>query len=239
MQMNENVLDMAHRSFGYGRWSAPYWFLGPEQGMSKKGGDSLEARAEAWSYFGRRALDDCREFHLRIEELGHHGEGATPQLTWKRLIIAMLAYRQKGTDLASVLRYQKEELGCLSGETCVIELSGLAAHSLREKRDRATFLSERIGEIRRNMLQIGPDFVILYGKHRSCQKAWQALATDSVAITQPSGTPMLFRRCGRTVVAWTEHPANWGQTDEGWKDLGVQMRKLRGEAATSQSLACH
>jgi hypothetical protein len=29
-------LEMAQNCFGYGRWDAPYWFIGPEQG---KGND--------------------------------------------------------------------------------------------------------------------------------------------------------------------------------------------------------
>lgn len=31
--MHDRILEMAKRSFGYGRWEAPYWFIGPEQGM--------------------------------------------------------------------------------------------------------------------------------------------------------------------------------------------------------------
>jgi hypothetical protein len=41
---------MAEDFYGYGRWDAPFWFIGPEAGMAKTG-DSLERR-----YVPRRML---------------------------------------------------------------------------------------------------------------------------------------------------------------------------------------
>jgi hypothetical protein len=33
------LAKMAEDFFGYGRWEAPYWFIGPEAGMGKDGKD--------------------------------------------------------------------------------------------------------------------------------------------------------------------------------------------------------
>jgi hypothetical protein len=33
--MDDHQLQMARGCYGYGNWKARYWFLGPEQGMSK------------------------------------------------------------------------------------------------------------------------------------------------------------------------------------------------------------
>jgi hypothetical protein len=45
---NRSELDhMAEDFFGYGKWQAPFWFIGPEAGMAKSG-DSLELRYESW-----------------------------------------------------------------------------------------------------------------------------------------------------------------------------------------------
>jgi hypothetical protein len=33
MALDNHERNMAEDNFGYGRWDAPYWFIGPEQGM--------------------------------------------------------------------------------------------------------------------------------------------------------------------------------------------------------------
>jgi hypothetical protein len=33
--MDDDIRDMALRCFGYGRWSAPYWFIGPGKRLRK------------------------------------------------------------------------------------------------------------------------------------------------------------------------------------------------------------
>jgi len=48
---NTNLDEMARRSYGYGRWDSPFWFIGPEQGTGEHESDlevSLERRAAAW-----------------------------------------------------------------------------------------------------------------------------------------------------------------------------------------------
>jgi hypothetical protein len=37
--------EMARECYGYGRWAAPYWFIGPEQGQ---GHDDLRKRYHVW-----------------------------------------------------------------------------------------------------------------------------------------------------------------------------------------------
>jgi hypothetical protein len=41
---------MAASSYGYGRWSAPCWFVGPEQGLPKAGVELDEARLGCLTY---------------------------------------------------------------------------------------------------------------------------------------------------------------------------------------------
>jgi hypothetical protein len=66
--MDHNIYDMAHQSFGYGRWAAPYWFIGPEQGRTPSENNDLKPRVEAWRYLGGGELIDCHAFHDRIGE---------------------------------------------------------------------------------------------------------------------------------------------------------------------------
>jgi len=40
MSLSQQELEnMAEHFFGYGRWDAPFWFIGPEAGMGKDGKD--------------------------------------------------------------------------------------------------------------------------------------------------------------------------------------------------------
>jgi putative addiction module component (TIGR02574 family) len=164
---------MARDNYGYGNWSAPYWFIGPEQGMAREENNDLKCRVGAWRHFGSRELDDCRKFHLKIKETRWHGDNAILQPTWNKLLLALFAFHGCPTeDKKSRIKYQKEKWGHESDETCVIELSELAARSLKEKRNRESFLLQRIDYIRGRMLDCKPRLVILYGKTSGCLKAW-------------------------------------------------------------------
>lgn len=50
--------EAARRWFGYGRWAAPYWFVGMEPG-----GTDEHASYESWVGLGACALIDCRDHH--------------------------------------------------------------------------------------------------------------------------------------------------------------------------------
>ena len=81
----EAIGKMAQHCFGYGRWDAPYWFIGPEQGQRRVENGDLGARLSAWVKLGSLELCDCAEFHREIDEHEWHRDGKL-QSTWKRLI---------------------------------------------------------------------------------------------------------------------------------------------------------
>lgn len=125
---------MARENYGYGRWEAPYWFIGPEQGTGrheKNDPEHLEKRVKAWLDLGSHQLNDCREFHRRIEETKlHFKKPVNLQSTWKPLMLLMMTFLKRPVDNNSLRNYQRDRWGALDekgGETCVIELSGLAA----------------------------------------------------------------------------------------------------------------
>ncbi|MGA2964841.1 MAG: hypothetical protein ABSD64_01425 [Terriglobales bacterium] len=222
VQMDDDMREMARWSYGYGRWDAPYWFIGPEQsqGCHEKDND-LKPRLEAWLYFKRHfrqlELNDCRDFHDRIGEQRWHGE--TPQRTWRRLMLLLMTFLGRPTDDASLLKYQRDEWGRLNGETCVIELSGLAAKSAKIHRDRTSFRPERIKLIRERMLQNKPELVVMYGRKE--KRHWEA-------ITEQRFPPENILKLGRTIVALALHPTTWGNgaPDDYWQKLGERLRSL-------------
>src|ERR1035441_10231370 len=105
--MNDE-LEMAERFFGFGRWDAPYWFIGPEPG-----GSINDIRARVWKdQFGKGNLLDCKAFHDalvgamrekgidpksidKVKKLVRESPKPALQPTWRRLILLLKANRDE------------------------------------------------------------------------------------------------------------------------------------------------
>jgi len=211
-----DIREMARCCYGYGLWDAPYWFIGPEQGQAREENNDLSNRLQAWSCFGKRELDDCREFHLLIGERRWHCEPVKLQPTWRRLILLLMGFLGKQTDNETLREYQSREWGRLNGETCVIELSGLAAHSFQVVRDRKSFRQTRIDLIRNRIREHGPRFVIMYGKKQAL--SWEQIADYDIK-------PDNIRHAGTTAFAVMPSPTAYGSTDAAWVEIGKRLRR--------------
>jgi hypothetical protein len=228
VRIDDDVREMARQSYGYGSWAAPHWFIGPEQGQGRhEKDDDLKPRVEAWRHFGGRELDDCRDFHDRIDEQRWHRERPQLQKTWRRLMLLLMTFLGRQTDDESLSKYQRDQWGRLSGETCVIELSGLAARSAKVRRDRKSFRRERIKIIRERMLHYKPELVVMYGV--SEKRHWEAIAEQRFPREN-------ILKLGRTIVALALHPTTWGNgaPDEYWQELGERLRYLRRSTTSTR-----
>lgn len=58
----DGLEEMARGCFGYGRWDAPYWLIGLEEGMS----GTLDNRIRAFQKLDKDGLCDSRKFHHEI-----------------------------------------------------------------------------------------------------------------------------------------------------------------------------
>jgi hypothetical protein len=209
--MDEDVREMARRCYGYGRWEAPYWFIGPEQGQGGSENNDLRPRIKAWLHLGGGELSDCRDFHALIGERRWHGENPRLQSTWRSLMLLLMTFLGRPTDNESLRKYQRDQWGRLSGETCVIELSGLAARSFRTQRDRGSFREERITIIRERTLHYKPILVVMYGA--TSKPHWEAITKQPFP---PDGTLGI----GSTIVVFTPHPMTRGLTNAYWQMVG-------------------
>jgi hypothetical protein len=112
--------DYCEKFFGYGRWTAPIWFIGIEEAGGHNEAE-IERRLETWSARGRLDLEDAPSFYPACGNAAWHGTGATLQPTWEQLIRMLLRGRGVEDTKAALLDYQ-QKLGASTGETCVIEL---------------------------------------------------------------------------------------------------------------------
>jgi hypothetical protein len=135
-------------------------------------------------------------------------------------MLLLMTFLERPTDDQALSKYQRDEWGKLTGETCVIELSGLAAHSSKVSRDRTRFLPERITTIRERMLHFKPDLVVMYGMGEKLHFE---------EIIQRRFAPENVLALGPTRAALAYHPASWGDraSDRYFEDLGKALRRLR------------
>jgi hypothetical protein len=188
--MNEEERELALNCYGYGRWDAPYWFIGPEQGLGKseKKDDvdyeevirnrakAIRKRAEAFRELDKDkdGLCDCCAFHIKIEDTSWHYKNEkephrkTPPLqsTWGFLILLLMEFQQKSTAPDNRREYQRKCWGSSNGETCVIELSGLPEKNFEEstarERARSEQENEEIERIRKERIEFIHQKILLY-----------------------------------------------------------------------------
>jgi hypothetical protein len=219
--MNDDLEAMAKRFFGYGRWKAPYWFIGLEEGKGREEPTSNALRLEAWRGFGMPELCDCRYFHPAIKQFDWHRGDPKPRLqpTWRPLMLLLKTFLQEDSGKDALREYQRERWGNTNeGETCVIELSGQAARNLKEPSDRERFRDHRIEVIKQKLQECcpAPVFVVMYGlgaKEHFRKIAGQSLVCDDVV------------NIGSTLFALAPQPAAFGRKNEDWIRLGKKLRE--------------
>jgi hypothetical protein len=222
---HNRLKDMARKWYGYGRWGAPYWFIGPEPGMDK-GEHGLEPRCEAWLKLDGGELVDCREHHQEFNCRDYHREfpPAAVNPTWKQLIRLFLAYStRKAPQFEDIRSYQRTSWGAKDGDTCVIELCPLAAHKLGDKKaidfDAEALLRDRIKTIRERILENEPAFVVMYRmKHKSY---WEEIAGTSFSSIPDICTV----GNSRTLAVFANHPVDkFGVNPAYWLELAEKLR---------------
>jgi hypothetical protein len=231
MQENGQIHKMALGCYGYGKWDADYWFIGPEQGMASH--EDISRRVDVWTELGERELDDCRVFHERIGELRWHGAKPKLQKTWKQLMLLLMAHTGDCLDLRNPQDkqrlgvYQRDCWGREDGDTCVIELAGLPAHGCDESKKQKIDVFEpgqceaireqRIVTIRTRLLDHKPKLVIMYGF--SEREHWESI-TAVISEKLPRGVAL-------PVVAFTTHPVSFeGVSNAYWKKLAIELREV-------------
>jgi len=241
--VSELKIRMAESWYGYGRWEAPFWFVGIEQGGHLEDqyhqGDDL-----AWQEMGECELLDCREHHNRMGERGNplwHTESARIQKTWGAMIRLLLALKKESTNDKSVLDYQKNWWGSIKGETAIIEIAGGRARSSSSENKFRTnkLIQTRITVIRERMKTFRPKLVVFYGVSMK-KKFEQILGAPMISLLPvESGSFMFTPKSERPFATFAHHSGTVGVVvfhpsqrfgpvppDSDWILLGEILEKL-------------
>ena len=103
-----------------------------------------------------------------------------------------------------------------AGETCVIELGGLSAKSLKNPCDRTSFREQRINLIKERLRNCDstPELVVMYGYGSA--KTWNYISNCNLKRGD-------IKKLGRTLFAFMPGPTAPGQNNEEWIQLGKRI----------------
>ncbi len=210
----------AERWFGYGRWTAPYWFVGMEQG-----GDEAETRSYlAWEQLGAADLLDCRKHHLAIDDplfrRWHLGDRPPTQATWRRLIQLLFAFKGLPCTVEHVRAYQRDHWGSEGGETAVLEISAVRARNLSVNVGRLAHRDARIAALRERLASHQPAFAVFYGT---------GYRTEYERVAGSGFDADGFAWSGNTLCVLTKHPVARGSAGAEWEAVGRVMRTRVGQ----------
>src|SRR4051812_9939820 len=124
----ELLEDRVKLFYGYGTYTAKYWFIGMEEGGGNTYKD-IQKRMFAWQDRGKHTLEDLAAYHGAIDCTDYFDErrlqGQIPRLqsTWNKLIRILLRAEKRITDdvpaekiTYRVRDYQSRHLGLASEE---------------------------------------------------------------------------------------------------------------------------
>lgn len=222
--------DFMNRFYGYGSYQGDYWLVGMEEGGGNSFAD-VERRLNTWKERGKRELEDVAEYHIDLGVTSLFCERPKIQSTWGKLIRILLAIKGYSPTVDQIRQYQRDWLGRITGETCLLELLPLPSPStghwtygehsqLPYLADRATYrrtlLDGRIKHLQQRIKQYRSKVVLFYSF--SYCEYWQAVA--GVDFLPAEGGAFYVGHNDLTVFVITKHPAATGLSNDYWHGIG-------------------
>jgi hypothetical protein len=230
-KFDEDLLQAFMQGFyGYGNFEGEYWFVGMEEG----GGNSfheVDQRFEIWDSLGRGELLDVAQFHLKLGMPEFFTEPVKLQSTWNKVIRIILSAEGEKVSLSSVRKYQRDDLGRRSGNSCLIELLPLPSPSTKKwlyaehtdlpfLRNREAYrdyaIPWRIEGIRERIEKYRPSAVVFYGM--VYQEWWREIA--DLEFKPFEQYDFLVANSQATKFIMSKHPVAMGVTNEYFHQIG-------------------
>jgi hypothetical protein len=165
---------------GYGRLSAPVWFIGIEEGLGGMNPQEASKNLKARAKFGKTM--DLHEAHKRLLEGGRpiDIENKPPSTqVWRYMAKIMLAYNgnKEWKNRESVEEYVRFKLGRYNGQTFLTELSPIPARGTADRQWMTRFkdkdpdldrkMEERKKDLRTAMKEHCRSKIICHGLRRT------------------------------------------------------------------------
>jgi len=238
--MKDDERELAENCYGYGRWDAPFWFVGLEEGQARRENNNFTERAKAFRELNKDGLCDCGKFHTKIDErrwfeVNPKTGKVDLQSTWRYLILTLMSFQEtldSDEPMSDSLRaYQCAKWGAADsprGETCVIELSGLPANNAKLSKERPNEMRQELEKIRPKRIERirdaircrKPAFVVMYGM--TAKEHWRGIAGAKLQACVP-------QKVESTIFLLAQHPTSrykkGEKKDKYWTDLGVKLRQ--------------
>ena len=132
----------------------------------------------------------------------------------------MKTFLREPADLDDIRTYQRVRWGRMAeGETCVIELSGLAAKGADVPIKRRQSRNERVELIFQKIWEHKPKLVVMYGHSEKTE--WERIAGVKLELDRP-------QRVGSTLFVFTTHPNTRGCRNSDWERLGKKLQEYEG-----------
>lgn len=135
VQISKEIIEIRNNLFlGYGNIKSLYWFVGMEEGFNGDQ-DNLEKRFAA--AHKKETLDIQNDMRDVSDHIIWFKENPKIQPTWQKLIYILLVLeneRDENVINKEIIRkYQKERLGRVDSNHCLMELMALPCKSVNEK----------------------------------------------------------------------------------------------------------
>jgi hypothetical protein len=240
--LDDTLLEAFMSTFyGYGTYSAPYWFVGMEEG----GGGSLssaQSRITAWQNRGHKDLEDPRgsDDALALSTSPWFRPYPKLQSTWKQLIRMTLIAQGQSPSNEQIRTYQRDRLGRTDGETCLIELLPLPSPGLGHwnyntysalpyLKTRKLYTAElapiRVAHIKQCIADHNPRAIIFYGG--SYSHYWQQIAASPFQRITLSDGDISQATTPSTTFLIINHPAARGITTRYYEEIGTLLHNLQ------------
>ena len=218
--------------YGYGSYSADYWFVGIEEGGAGSA-EEIVTHLEHWVRRGRRELEDLRDFQVTKGNVDYFTGTPKLQWTWAGLVRIVLGLEGAEASVAEVKAYQANNLGRQQGNTCLLELLPLPSpstghwlyadlSSLSFLVDRSTYrkhvVEQRTEHIRGLITSHRPRAVIFYGV--SYVPWWQQIAGVEFRKGSLDGQAIYTAGDAATSFVIMAHPASYGVRNRYFKEIG-------------------
>ena len=234
--MNDILLEeFIYKLFGYGNLNGPIWFIGMEEG----GGNSLTEinnRLAAWDNCGKSEILDLCKFHQMIGINTYFRDPVKLQITWNKIIRIILSIEGKtNIHLDEIKKYQKEKLGRINGDNCLLELMPLPSpnfsawiyssiSSIPYLSNRQVFFNKvldfRINRLYALIKEHKPRFVIFYGI--TYMAYWKRISGIKQKIKGVDSISLAKNQ--NTVFSFIHHPCAHGLRNEYFHTVGALLR---------------